>query len=123
MTQIVRRLDKSHDMTFGRGLADYAVDAEATAQNVRTRLYLVLNEWFLDTSDGTPWLQQIMVKPANFALVDSIIKRRILGTEGVQEIVTYRSSFDSQKRVFSLSCVVKNTYGNLINLDFVKNSI
>lgn len=113
---LVRRLDPGHDMTFGQGVANYARDDEATAQAVKTRLLLLLNEWFLDTSAGVPYLQQIMVKPANLPLVEAIVKRTILLTEGVAEIRSFGMTFDRETRRLAIQATVVNSYGTVANI-------
>jgi len=113
---LVRRLNPGHDMTFGQGVANYARDDEATAQAVKTRLLLLLNEWFLDTSAGVPYLQQIMVKPANLPLVEAIVKRTILLTEGVAEIRSFGMTFDRETRRLAIQATVANIYGTVSNI-------
>lgn len=113
---LVRRLDGNHDMTFGHGLADMAVEAEACAQNVKTRLLLLQGEWFLDTESGVPYLQQIMTKPANVSLAEAIIRRIILETEDVSEIRTLSVSFDRDTRRLSVAATVANVYGSVTNI-------
>src|SRR5260363_5516 len=74
-----RRLDAAGDYAFGRGLSDFEQDTpEAVAQAVKTRLALRFGEWFLDTSDGTPWASRVLGQSAREA-VDWTIRERILG--------------------------------------------
>lgn len=113
---LVRRLDPGHDMTFGQGMANYARDDEATAQAVKTRLLLLLEEWFLDTSAGVPHLQKIMVKPSNLPLAEAIIKRTILQTEGVAELHSFGMTFDREARRLTIQATVANTYGTVANI-------
>ena len=117
---LVRRIDGNHDMTFGHGIADMAVEAEACAQNVKTRLLLLQQEWFLDTDAGVPWLQDIMVKPANLALAESIVKRTILETEDVSELRSFAMTFDRDSRKMSIAATVANIYGSVANIQVTK---
>jgi hypothetical protein len=117
---LVRRLDEGHDMTFGQGVANYARDDEATAQAVKTRLLLLFNEWFLDTQAGVPHLQEIMVKPSNLPLAESIIKRTILDTEGVVELRSFGMTFDRETRRLTIQATVANTYGTTANIKVSK---
>ncbi|MHB0973965.1 MAG: hypothetical protein ACYC0P_06960 [Thiobacillus sp.] len=103
-------------MTFGQGVANYARDEEATAQAVKTRLLLLFNEWFLDTSAGVPYLQQIMVKPPNLPLAEAIMKRTILLTEGVAEIRSFGMTFDRETRRLGIQATVVNIYGTVSNI-------
>lgn len=113
---IVRRLSPDHDMTFGNGLADYAERAEAVAQNVKTRLLLLQEEWFLDTRAGVPWLQKIMVKPVRLLLANTIIKRTMLQTVGVTKIVKYSTSFDRETRRLTVAATLNTIYGETIDI-------
>lgn len=67
-------------------------------QKLKIRLWLFLGEWYLDTSAGTPFHQNILVKNPNIPLIDTILKSRILGTEGVTELKSYESAYDSAQR-------------------------
>ena len=113
---LTRRLDPGHDMTFGQGLANYARDDEATAQAVKTRLLMLLGEWFLDTNAGVPHLQKIMVKPSNLPLAEALIKRTILQTEGVAELRAFNMAFDRETRRLTIDATVTNTYGTVANI-------
>lgn len=119
----VRRLDpETHEITFGQGLANYAADQAAVAQNVKTRLVLQLAEWYLDDNAGVPYLGEICTKPANLPLVESLIKECILGTYGVKEISAFDMLYDAATRQVSISATVKNAFGTVesIQVDYSK---
>lgn len=113
---LTRRIEKTWDMTFGFGLANYAARAEAVAQSVRTRLQLIQGEWFLDTSAGVPYLAQICVKPANLPLAESLIKATILETEGVATLEAFDMTFDANTRRLNISATVTTIYGETTNI-------
>lgn len=113
MTLLTRRLDSNWDFTFGQGRANYAVDAEATAQKVKARLLLLQGEWFLDTSAGVPYLTKICVKPADLPLAEALIKRTILGTEGVAAITEFSLDFNDGARRLTLSAKVRTIYDDI----------
>lgn len=113
---IVRRLTQNWDMGFGQGLANFASDAEAVAQDVKTRLQLLRGEWFLDVEDGVPYLQQICTKPANFPLAESVIKQRIITTEGVAEVTEFSMTYDSETRRLSISAKVRTQFNNFADI-------
>lgn len=111
---IYRKLDDDGDYTFG-GSANsfYRNDPQGVAQSVITRLRLWENEWFLDISEGTPYLGGVMGK-YTIDDVDSIIKDRIINTEGVTEITSYQSSFNPDLRKFSVSVTISTAYGEAV---------
>lgn len=106
-----RKLDANGDMMFGRGQADFWRDVpEAPAQAVKTRLFLRLGEWFLDTSDGTPWDTEILGAHTQNTR-DAALRERIEGTTGVSSLDAYSSSYDPNTRSLSVSATVTTSYG------------
>lgn len=102
------------DMSFGAGSANYIVDApEGVAQLVLTRLRLWYGEWWLDTSDGTPWLQEVL-GVRTIQTRDAAIRLRALNTQGVRSIVEYSSSFDAEQRTFSVNIKLDTIYGTAV---------
>lgn len=113
MTFRYRRLDRELDMTFGRGGLDYIVDTpEAVAQSIYTRLCLWQEEWFLDITEGTPWMQQILAHPPD-THADAAIRARIVGTPFVVRLYDYASFYDPTMRTFTISCKVITAFGEV----------
>lgn len=111
-----RRLDEIGDYTFGRGTQDYITGAQAVAQAVKTRLKLLLGEWWEDTSDGLPLFENILgVRGTqnNISSADNLIRQRILETEGVSNIITIISNFQSSSRTYSVHAELETLYGNV----------
>jgi hypothetical protein len=107
----VRKLDKNWDYQFGRGSADFIINMpEAVGQSVVTRLKLWRGEWFVQPSDGTPWMTEITGAHTQ-GLRDMAIKARILQTPGVVAITNYFSTLDPSTRHFSVSATINTIYG------------
>lgn len=106
-----RKQDANGDYVFGHQLSDFFQDVpEAVAQAAVTRLMLFTGEWYLDSTDGTPWRTEVLGKYTQ-ETYDVVIKDRILGTEGVQEILSYSSSFDGNSRALSVTATIATVYG------------
>lgn len=106
-----RKLDSAGDYTFGRSQADFLIDSpEAVAQAVLTRLELSTGEWFLDSSAGTPYMEQIL-GTGHQTTADQAIKDRILNTPGVTAISSYTSTVDPVKRSLSIVATIDTQYG------------
>lgn len=92
-------------------------DKECIAQAVETRLKLYLGEYFRDITDGMPWFEKadgtggILQKGYSTAEVESLIRLRISQTDGVLKILKFNTSYDIQKRAFSVSAVIYTEYG------------
>lgn len=113
---LTRRLDQNHDMTFGQGRGNYAKNQEAVAQNVKTRLLLIMGEWFLDDDAGVPYLPEICVLPTNVAMAESLVKQCILGTAGVSEISSFNFGFSHETRKLTITATLKTAYGTIENI-------
>lgn len=108
-----RRLDANGDFVLG-GSNDFYINSPATvAQAVRTRLLLFLGEWFLDTTDGLPWNTQVLGK-YNQRAYDTVIKQRILETQGVKSILSYVSNLNPVKRLLTVNATIDTIYGETL---------
>lgn len=106
-----RKLDADGDYTFGGSANDFLVDSpEGVAQAVQTRLLLLKGEWFVDTSDGTPWSTEVLGEHTR-ATYDMAIRNRILGTQGVVQIDSYASVFEPNSRKLTITCTITTAYG------------
>lgn len=104
----VRKLDSTGDMIFGRSNEYYIDTPEAVAQNVMTRLKLWRGQWFLDNTEGMPWLQEVLgKKPA----ADVAIRMHILDTYGVTSIDEFETIVDPDSRLLSVSATISTIYG------------
>jgi len=120
-TPIVRALDSSHDMTFGRGAANFLSGSASTEQRLRCFLLLILGEFFLDTSRGIPWFQPegspnrpIMGGPKDLAYTESVIKSGVLQLEGIASIQAFSMAFNGTTRRLTISITVTDDDGNPI---------
>lgn len=106
-----RRLDDNGDYQLGHGKNDYLTDTpETVIQAVITRLKLWLEEWFLNSDDGTPWASLVLGK-YTVAEYDDAIRARILGTQGVIKLIDYESVLDRESRALSISAEISTVYG------------
>lgn len=85
------------------GNLDMVIDAEAVGQHARQRLMTFEEEWFLDTTAGVVWLQEIMGRPENLPLAEGVIKAEILDTDGVTGISSFAIRFDRVTRKLEVS--------------------
>ena len=106
-----RREDDSGDYTFGQGDSTWLINSpEAVAQAVKTRFELWRGQWFLDTTEGTPWIQSVLGKqrPDVYNLA---IRQRILETEGVNSITEFNTSVDGNTRRVTFTATIDTLYG------------
>lgn len=106
-----RREDDDGDYTFGEGDDTWLVNSpEAVAQAIKTRFLLWYGQWFLDTTEGTPWIQSVLGKqrPDTYNLA---IRRRILETQGVSSITEFNTEVDGRTRRVTFTATVETLYG------------
>lgn len=107
-----RKLTDDGDYSFGQGQSNFYIDSpEAVAQSVETRLALLTGEWFLDVTEGTPFLQEVVGNNTQ-SLYDAALQSRILTTEGVLEIPEYSSSVEG--RHLSVSATINTIFGQAV---------
>jgi len=103
-----RKLDANGDYLFGQANSFYVDEPEGVAQAILTRLLLWAGEWFLDTTEGTDYYNEILGYGTQGSR-DAEVRRRILETPGVSDIVLYSSSVVNRK--FNVSCTVSTQFG------------
>lgn len=110
-----RKLDANGDYVWGGGLSAFYIDVpEAVAQAAATRLRLGLGEWFLDTTDGTPWRTQVLGKYTGNTR-DLVLKSRVLGTTGAVNLSNYSSQVGVRgPRSFTVQMTLNTIYGQVI---------
>lgn len=107
----VRRLDENGDIVTSG--VQFITGREEVSQTIRTRLRLFLGEYFRNTQDGTPWFEQILGKGSTLSNKDAAIKRRIVQTPNVVQILTYDADYDINTRKYTVSGSVLTTFGEV----------
>jgi len=107
-----RTLDENGDYVLGLGTIEFLVNNSAcVAQAIQTRLLLAAGEWFLDTTEGTPYSTKILGTHTQ-TLYDVAIRDRILGTLGVLSIDDYASNLSPQRQL-TVAAIVSTIYGQV----------
>jgi len=113
---IGRALDSNNDLIVEGGQLKLVEDGAEVVQHVRSRLLFYQEEWFLDLQAGTPYFQQIFVKPSNLANIESIFKTRILETPGVESLTEFEMDYDGGSvRKLTVSFSAQTTFGSIDN--------
>lgn len=86
----------------------------AVAQRLRSRFLTHRGEWFLDLTFGTPYRQEIFIKPANVPAVSALIRRLILQTPGVTGLAAFAATFDHATRVLTVSFTATTDEGDIV---------
>jgi len=85
--------------------------AERVAQAVGIRLRTWLGEWFLDTTHGVPYLENILIKSARPEIVEAILRSQILQVKGVKSIKSFTLNLDQRSRKASITFSAESNEG------------
>ena len=108
---IGRSLNKCNDLFLENGSIATIDAGDQVVQHVRTRLLTYLEEWFLDTTAGLPYFQQIFIKPANLTLTEAVIRNEILETSDVEKLISFEFTFNKTKRTLEVKFEAQTTFG------------
>lgn len=115
MTADLKLTQTGHDLTLANYDLQIVRRIDYVAQNIKQRLLSFRGEWFLDTSAGVPWLQNILKKSPRRYAVEQALKAAIQGTEGVREITAFTLSQDeTRERTLRLDFTVTTVYNEQI---------
>lgn len=90
--------------------------ADEVAQRLRNRLKLFRGEWFLDVTRGVPYREEVFAKRNSPARVGAAIKREILTTSGVLELLEYDQEIDASARSLTVTFKVRATSGEIVEI-------
>lgn len=86
-------------------------DAARVAQQILITLRFWLGEWFLNTTEGTPYLEYILVKQPNMAHIRQILTEQIQSVEGVKSVTDMTLTFDQRERHLLVEYTADTDYG------------
>ena len=86
-------------------------NAERVAQQIQITLRFWLGEWFLNTTDGVPYLEYILVKQPNMAHIRQILTEQIQSVEGVKAVTNMELTFDRRERHLLVEYTADTDYG------------
>lgn len=108
-----RKLDFDGDYTFGKR-NELLEDTAAVAQAVKTRLLLLLGEWWENPKDGTPLFEEVLGKRFRTDEqpdeIDLVFSERITGTQGVADISSFESKIAPETRTYTARVTVRTVY-------------
>lgn len=90
------------DVDLSRDDLYFVTGADAVAQHLLIRLRTYKGEWFLDQRVGIPYYSQILVKNPNLAAIQSVYRRAIESTPGVDALTSISLEFDTANRQLTL---------------------
>lgn len=107
-------LASDHDLDVDLlGRASFVDGADRIAQQVKITLLAFMGEWFLDTTFGVPYLEDILVKAPDRASIEGILRARIRAVPGVERVRSLDLQVERQQRVLRVAFDADTTAGRL----------
>lgn len=107
-------LNKDGDLSVDNNVFSFVSGIDYVAQCLKIRLQFFLGEWFLNTTIGVPYFQEILVKNPNRIAVNNYIKMTILQSPNIQQITQYNADFNvGQERQLKIQFTAITNYGVL----------
>jgi hypothetical protein len=82
-------------------------------QKLQIRLQFFYGEWYLDTTQGVKYFDEIFIKNPTLARIQSILRAVITDTPEVNELLEMQCELDNTKRQLSVKFTVNTTLGNI----------
>lgn len=98
---------------FANGDFVLTTGLDAVAQFVGQRIQTWIGEWFLDTTEGVPYREKILIKNPNVVEAESILKLIILESPGIIQLTTFSLLFDSSTRKGQLKFTAQSEQGEV----------
>lgn len=109
-----RQMSAGGDYTLGQGDFNYFSQQDGVGQAVRTRLKLLLGEWWEDLEDGLPLFQVILLQRGSEdgqRTIDLLVQERILGTLHVKGISSFQSELAN--RAYRAQAEIETDFGSI----------
>lgn len=87
-------------------------EVEGLAERIDQRLKLFKGKYFMDITQGVPYLEDILVKPIDPGLAASILNAEILKEPDVTSIGSVTVDLDANTRVLSYNATVNSSFGS-----------
>jgi hypothetical protein len=92
------------------GLIIVLEDLDALRQKLEQRLYLFYRAWFLNTTRGVKYIEEIMRKGVSEGLAASILNNEVLKESEVTRIDNVTTSLSADRK-FSYEATLQTIYG------------
>lgn len=102
------------DLLLSSGDLTLVRDVPAIRQEAELRMKFFLGEWFLDTTAGLPYFQNILVKAPNLNAIKSVLSDEIAAVVGVKSLTSLNLNYDRVARTLSVTWSATTDVGELI---------
>lgn len=91
--------------------AKFGTQLRELEEHLEQRLRTLFADWFLDTSLGIPYFEEVFKKPFNASVVESIFINEILATPGIIRLIEFNMDLDKGTRFLQINLTAESTAG------------
>lgn len=113
--------NKRNDFVIKNGNLVTTNGDEEILQRVKTRLYRIYGEWFLNQDVGIPWYAGVLGSK-NLKAVTFLIKTEALATDGVRAVIKSNSILDKTTRKVITYLQIQLNSGAIYELNLEKDN-
>jgi len=115
--QIYQTIDNYYDISFNsKGQFSIIEGVEQIAQQIKTNLYLIYGEWFLNVDEGVDYFGVVFEEGSTRNQIDDQIINAILSTNGVLYLNSYTSNYDRTSGTLGITFNAQTTQGETGNV-------
>jgi hypothetical protein len=111
----------TRDLVLTRGDLTLVSGVPAIRQAVEFAMRSFRGEWFLDTSAGVPYFQQVLVKGANINALKATFSAAVLAVPGIASVPTMALAYNGTTRTLRIEWSATTDTGEIttgvVNLD------
>lgn len=106
------KLDKdAHDLLITNYDLSLVDGIDRVVQNLKIVIWFFFIEWYLDTSKGVRFYEDVLIKNPNLPNIEVLLKDKILQVADVEEILEFNINYSAALRSMSVIFKVKTTFG------------
>lgn len=117
------KLSSNHDLFFKNNRLVLVEGVNQKAQQIKIALMTFLGEWFLDTTIGLPYFEQILLKSADKVKIETIFRKKILAVAGVQRVLKLETYIDRQARILTVEFEAETDVGLVSDRAVIKEGV
>lgn len=112
--------DKTNDFVIKNGNLITTNKDWEVLQRIKTRVYRIYGEWFLNRNVGIPWYEGVL-GDKNLKAVTFLLKSEVLSTSGVKAVIKANSILDKTTRRVLTYLQIQLDSDNIYELNLEKD--
>ncbi|MFZ7141547.1 hypothetical protein ACLSY0_00065 [Avibacterium avium] len=105
------KLNSQHDLLIKDNKLVLVNGVNQKAQQIKVVLLTFLGEWFLDTTIGLPYFDEILVKNPDSSRIQAIFRKKIMQVSGVQAVERLELNFNRKERTLGVQFSARTSEG------------